>query len=137
MSISQRCNTNELLNMQKSMNVEHVLNEVPDDLQVLALDICNTLQTLRPYEFIQKISCVTHKTGFEIVATIQSTDAIVSIQDLQTIMDVNPTRIAFTSVKLVDQCMCIAVRVSSTSQPLVLTDVQITHIRKKQKWFSD
>jgi hypothetical protein len=137
MNITQRCTASELMNMHKSMNVDHILQDVPDDMRVLVLDICNMIQTLRPYKFIQKISAVIHKTGFEIVAALQSPDEIVSIQDLQTLMDVNATRIAFTCAKLVDGSMCVAVRVSSTSHPLVLTDVQVTHIRKKQKWFSD
>ena len=137
MSISHRSNTHEMLNIQKSMNVDHILQDIPDDLHTLVLDICNTIQALRPYKFIQKISVVTYKSGFEIVAALQSADGIVSIQDLQILMDINPTRIAFTCVKLLDSSLCVAVRVSSTSQPLVLSDIQVTHIRKRQRWFSD
>jgi hypothetical protein len=137
MSIAHRCNTNDLIHRQQSMNVDHVLQDVPDDMKVVALDICNTIQALRPFKFIMKLSTLITKSGFEIVATLSTPDEVVSVQDLQTLMDINPTRIAFTCVKLIDHVMCIVVRVTSTVHPLMLTDVQITHIRKKQRWFSD
>jgi len=140
------------------MHIETLLKDVHKEDRVLVRNVMATIETLRPYKFIHQYSLRNTKKGYDVIgqlsvsekgaenggssnqngsAATNTNDVIISVQDLDLIMNVNPTRIATCVVQIPtgNAPPQLVVRLLRADQAIVFNDVQITHIKKKTRWW--
>lgn len=111
------------------------------------MNVFATIETLRPYKMIHQYKVTATKKGYDVVGQLQEqrdghdatkgvNDIIVSIQDLNIIMNMNPARIATCIVQIpCNGSPQLVVRVLRSDQAIVYNDVQISHVHKKLRWW--
>ena len=129
------------------LRMETLLADVHKDDKIIVMNVFATIETLRPYKMIHQYKVITTKKGYDVVGQLQEqrdgneatnrvNDIIVSIQDLNIIMNMNPARIATCIVQIpCNGSPQIVVRVLRSDQAIVYNEVQISHVHKKTKWW--
>lgn len=134
------------------LQIESLLEDVHPDDHILVRNLLSLVETLRPYKMVQRYSLKNTKKGYDLIAHFASSEArngaagakgsavaddiIVSVQDLDIIMNSNPARIATCVVQIpVNSPPQLVVRLLRADQKQVFTDAQVFHIRKKGKWW--
>ena len=129
------------------VRMETLLADVHKDDKVIVMNIFSTIETLRPYKLIHQYKVIATKKGYDVVGQLQeqrdgndavkrANDIIVSIQDLNMIMNMNPARIATCIVQVpCNGSPQLVVRVLRSDQAIVYNDVQISHVHKKIRWW--
>ena len=129
------------------LRMETLLADVHKDDKIIVMNVFATIETLRPYKMIHQYKVITTKKGYDVVGQLQEqrdgneatnrvNDIIVSIQDLNIIMNMNPARIATCIVQIpCNGSPQLVVRVLRSDQAIVYNDVQISHVQKKIRWW--
>jgi hypothetical protein len=69
-----------------------------------------------------------------VTAHITEADCEFSSRELEMLHDVNPLRVMCVSIQRMAGKNSLRVKVSDRDQPLMLTDTQVVHVRKKSRW---
>jgi hypothetical protein len=129
------------------VRMETLLADVHKDDKIVVMNVFTTIETLRPYKLIHQYKVIATKKGYDVVGQLHAprddkdkkervNDIIVSIQDLNIIMNMNPARIATCIVQMpADGSPQLVVRVLRSDQAIVYNDVQISHVHKKLRWW--
>ena len=124
-------------------HIETLLADVHTEDHILVRNIVSLLTTIRPYKFVHNYKLKVTKKGYDLIANLKSTqkddsaqDVVVTGQDFDLIMNMNPARIATVLIQIgADAPPQMVVRILRTDQAIVFNDVQISHVRKKLRWF--
>jgi hypothetical protein len=124
-------------------HVEALLADVHQEDQSLVRNVISLLATIRPYKFVHNYKLKVTKKGYDLIAILKSThkdeaaqDVIVTGQDFDLVMNLNPARIATVLIQIgADTPPQMIVRLLRTDQAIVYNDVQVSHVRKKARWW--
>jgi hypothetical protein len=129
------------------LRIESLLAEVQNEDKVIIMNVFATIETLRPFKMIHQYKVVTTKKGYDVIGQLneqrdgddtskRTNDIIISIQDLEIITNMNPARISTCVVQIpATGSPQLVVRVLRSDQAIVYNDVQISHVRRKTKWW--
>jgi hypothetical protein len=129
------------------LRIESLLADVQNEDKVIIMNVFATIETLRPYKMIHQYKVVSTKKGYDVVGQLHeqrdsddtskgTSDIIISLQDLEIITNMNPARISTCIVQIPSNGQPqLVVRVLRSDQAIVYNDVQISHVRKKTKWW--
>lgn len=124
-------------------HIDALLADVHKEDQILVRNVISLLTTIRPYKFVHSYKLKVTKKGYDLIAILKSThkddvaqDVIVTGQDFDLVMNMNPARIATVLIQMgADTPPQMVVRILRTDQAIVYNDVQISHVHKKLRWF--
>jgi hypothetical protein len=126
------------------VRIETLLADVHPDDKVIILNVFAIIDTLRPYKLVRAYKIINTKKGYDVVGqlcdssdTVKNTnDVIISVQDLDMIVNMNPARIASCVIQIpANAPPKLIVRVLRSDQAIVYNDVQISHVIKKARWW--
>jgi hypothetical protein len=111
------------------------LSQVASEDQVLIKDVCAVLVAIRPDINVESISVTILNQVYHVAAAFpSSTVAEIHKSDLDAITDVNPLRVAGTSVVYDGTRLSIKARVCGFSHPITCTDTQLVRVVKRKRW---
>jgi hypothetical protein len=113
----------------------YLVDDVKDEDKNLIQDILSMLETTQPYCKNWQVSL--KKTFYEITGTIdsKSNDWIIFFNDIDTIRQLNFSRIPVISVGQVGSVIQIRIHVIPHSERVVLYQTDVIRIQKKRKWY--
>lgn len=75
--------------------------------------------------------------GFYVVtANLGDGDWELGTRELDTLYEVNPLRVLSVSVQSQNGRPSLRIRISDKNEPLMLTETQLVHVRKRSRWLS-
>jgi predicted secreted protein len=134
----------------EDVRTETLLTEVHIDDHVIIKNVFATIDTMRPFKLVHQYKIVCTKKGYDVIGILSKpsdrgaatpvaangTDVIISVQDLDMIMNMNPARIATCIVQIpCDAPAQLVVRVLRSDQAIVYNNIQVSHVQKKLRWW--
>jgi len=80
-------------------------------------------------------TCTVHKGYYLVSAFFADTDWELGARELDVLCEVNPLRVVSVSVHYQNKTPSLRIRVSDRNEPIVLTETQLVHVRKRSRWF--
>ena len=106
---------------------------LPDD-RVLVRNVMACLCTLRQQRMFHSMSVDRVTGGYNVFAKISDgEDFDFNTTDLEILNTVSPLRITSTAIERRRGSMQMRIRVLAADQPVNITDVMISHVRKRQR----
>jgi hypothetical protein len=127
--------------------MDTLLADVHADDKIIFVNIMSTIDTLRPYKLVHSYKVISTKKGYDLVGQLRdqkqkddegcnTSDIIISVQDLDVIVNMNPSRIATCIVQIPSTSTPqLVVRVLRSDQAIVYNDIQISHVKRKARWW--
>lgn len=96
----------------------------------------HVLEKIKPDKVFTTWSCVkSNPPGFYIITSyLNEKDFEFSARELEVIHEVNPVRVIAVTLSRQAGVCSVQIKVSDKNQPIVLTETQITTIRKRARW---
>lgn len=79
-------------------------------------------------------TCVVTKGFYIVTAYLGDGDWELGTRELDTVYDVNPLRIISVSVQNQGSKTCVRIRISDRNEPIMMTETQLVHLRKRSRW---
>lgn len=76
------------------------------------------------------------KGHYMVTAYVGEGDWELGARELEAIHEVNPLRVVSVSVQCLGGRAAVRVRVSDRNEPLMMTETQIVHLRKRSRWMA-
>jgi hypothetical protein len=120
-------------------DMDKLLAPVHQEDRVLVSNVIKTMQVLRTHDFLNNFEVVCNKKGYDVIGTLATSfqkELIVTASDFEILQSVSIARIASIMVQVSNNALELVVRVFKHDTPLTFSTVQVSHISKKQRWFS-
>jgi hypothetical protein len=122
-----------LSDMLKEIPMDIDASVLPDD-RVLVRNVMACLCTLRQQRMFHSMSVDRVTGGYNVFAKISDgEDFDFNTTDLEILNTVSPLRITSTAIERRRGSMQMRIRVLAADQPVNITDVMISHVRKRQR----
>ena len=122
-----------LADMLKEIPMDIDASVLPDD-RVLVRNVMACLCTLRQQRMFHSMSVDRVTGGYNVFAKISvGEDFDFNTTDLEILNTVSPLRITSTAIERRRGSMQMRIRVLAADQPVNITDVMISHVRKRQR----
>lgn len=114
---------------------QYMVDCYEEDLHLIQ-NCVHVLERIKPDKIFSTWSCTkSNPPGFYIITShISDRDFEFSVRELETVHEVNPLRVIAVLVCRHGGTNCVQIKISDKNQPIVLTETQITHIRKRARW---
>ncbi|KAJ1465892.1 hypothetical protein T484DRAFT_1757096 [Baffinella frigidus] len=122
-----------LSDLLKDIPMDIDASVLPDD-RVLVRNVMACLCTLRQQRMFHTMSVDRVAGGYNLFAKISDgEDFDFNTTDLEILNSVSPLRITSSAIERRRGCMQMRVRILAADQPVNITDVMISHVRKRQR----
>lgn len=113
-----------------------MLENVFDEDKQIIYNCVSVLEKIKPGKIFTTWSCSrSNPIGFYIITSyINEEDFDFSVRELELVHEVNPLRVISVSLCRQGTALSVQIKVSDKNQPIVLTETQVTHIRKRSRW---
>lgn len=112
-----------------------ILDTVHVEDRPIIRNVVAAIEVIKPEKILTAWEVQLNKGCYIVNAFVRDdTDCEFSTRELETIHDVSPLRIQSVSVSRQNNKLSIKVRISDRDTPLILTETQIVHVRKRSKW---
>ena len=110
------------------------LERVHEDDRPIVSNVVAAIQVMKREKIFTSWTCQVCKGCYVIEAHIDDVDCEFSSRELDMLHDVNPLRVVSVSVQRQGTKNSLKVRISDRNEPLMLTETQVLHVRKRSKW---
>jgi hypothetical protein len=122
-----------LSDLLKEIPMDIDASVLPDD-RVLVRNVMACLCTLRQQRMFHTMSVDRVAGGYNLFAKISDgEDFDFNTTDLEILNSVSPLRITSSAIERRRGCMQLRIRILAADQPVNITDVMISHVRKRQR----
>jgi hypothetical protein len=122
-----------LSDLVKDIPMDIDASVLPDD-RVLVRNVMACLCTLRQHRMFHTMSVDRVSGGYNLFAKISDgEDFDFNTTDLDILNSVSPLRITSSAIERRRGCMQLRIRILAADQPVNITDVMISHVRKRQR----
>ncbi|KAJ1464851.1 hypothetical protein T484DRAFT_1757794 [Baffinella frigidus] len=122
-----------LSDLLKEIPMDIDASVLPDD-RVLVRNVMACLCTLRQQRMFHTMSVDRVAGGYNLFAKIaDGEDFDFNTTDLDILNSVSPLRITSSAIERRRGCMQMRIRILAADQPVNITDVMISHVRKRQR----
>lgn len=112
--------------------------EVHAEDRALVGNVIDVMQILRSHKFVQAVEISVNKNGYNVIGTLASgldKEVVVLNSDFELLQSISPARINAIMLQLSGGALDLVVRVSSRDMPISFSEAQISHIRKRQRFW--
>jgi hypothetical protein len=102
--------------------------------RLIIKNVTAAMEAMNKGKLFTSWTCDLGKGCYIITAHITEADCEFSSRELTMLHDVSPLRVLSVSIQRQSGKNSLRVRVSDKDQPLMLTDTQIVHVRKRSRW---
>jgi hypothetical protein len=110
------------------------LERVHQEDRVIVKNVIAAIEAMKKGKLFTSWTCDLGKGCYVVTAHITESDCEFSSRELEMIYDVSPLRVMCVSLQRLTGKNSLRVKVSDRDQPLMLTDTQIVHVRKRSRW---
>ncbi len=112
------------------------LEGVLEEDRPVVRNVIAALEAVKRTKLFTSWNCVVGQGHYLVTAYMAEGDWELGSRELDTVHEVNPLRVVSVSVATHGQRACVKVRVSDRNQPLMLTETQLVHVRKRSRWLA-
>ena len=76
------------------------------------------------------------RSHYVVTAYLAEGDWELGVRELESLFEINPLRVIAVSVQSQGQRSAVKIRISDRNEPLMLTETQLVHVRKRSRWMS-
>ena len=112
------------------------LDGVHEEDKVIVRNAITALQSIKKDKVLSSwnLNVDSANKCYVITAFLADIDCEFSTRELEILHDISPLRITSVSIGKMGPSVVIRVRVSHRDVPLVITETQIVHVRKRTRW---
>ena len=124
------------IKIEIKLKISRLIEDVfEEDVNILK-NCVHVLEKIKPDKMFSSWSYTkSNPPGFYIITSyFGDKDFEFSVRELDTIHEVNPLRVIAVVVCRHGGVNSVQIKISDKNQPIVLTETQITHIRKRARW---
>jgi hypothetical protein len=110
------------------------LERVHEEDRPIVRNVVTAIQAIKREEIFSSWTCLPGKGHYTVEAHIKDVDFEFSSRELDMLHDVSPLRILSVSIKMLGGKCSLRVRISDRNEPIMLTETQVLHVRKRSKW---
>jgi hypothetical protein len=110
------------------------LEGVHEEDRPIVRNVIASLEAIRKAKLFTSWSCSVGKGHYIVTAYLTDTDWELGSRELETIHDVNPLRVVSVCVQSQAKRPSVRVKISDRNEPLMLTETQLVHVRKRSRW---
>lgn len=114
-----------------------MLEEVFEEDQTIVNNCIHVLEKIKPDKVFSTWTCTkSNPSGFYIVTAYMNSDRDYefTLRELDAVQEVNPVRVVSVSVCRQASVNSVQIKISDKNQPIILTETQVTCIRKRARW---
>jgi len=110
------------------------LERVHQEDRLIIKNVIAAIEAMKKGKLFTSWTCDLGKGCYIVTAHITEADCEFSSRELEMLHDVSPLRVLSVSIQRQSGKNSLRVRVSDKDQPLMLTDTQVVHVRKRSRW---
>lgn len=110
------------------------LEGVHEEDRPIVRNVIAALELIKKAKLFSSWTCTVARGNYIVTAFIAEGDWEISSRELDTIYEVNPLRVLSVVVQCQAQRTSLRVRISDRNEPLMLTETQLVHVRKRSRW---
>lgn len=114
--------------------IDPSLEGVLDEDRPIVRNVIAALELFKKSKLFTSWSCNVGKGHYMVTAFFAEGDWELGSKELDTLYEVNPLRVISVSIQHQGQRLCLKVRISDKNEPLMLTETQLVHVRKRSRW---
>lgn len=110
------------------------LEGVLEEDRPIVRNVIAALEAVKRNKLFTSWTCTVGQGYYLVTAYMAEGDWELGARELDTVYEVNPCRVVSVSVANQAQRAAVKVKVSDRNQPLMLTETQLVHVRKRSRW---
>ena len=110
------------------------LDGVHEEDRPIVRNVVSGIQVIKKDPVFSTWSCAYEKGHYIVTAYVNDKDCEFSTRELEMLHDISPLRVVSVSICRQGQVICLKVRISDHNEPLILTETQVVHVRKRARW---
>lgn len=114
--------------------MEPCLEGVHEEDRPIVRNVIAALEHVKKAKLFTSWTCTVGRGHYLITAFLTEADWEIGTRELDTLYEVNPLRVLAVSIHNHGQRTSIRVRISDRNEPLMMTETQLVHIRKRSRW---
>jgi len=116
--------------------MEPCLEAVHEEDRPIVRNVVAALEIMKKAKLFTSWTCTVTAGSYVVTAYLTDADWELGTRELDTVAEVNPLRVLSVSVQRLASRMAVRVRISDRNQPLMLTETQLVHVRKRSRWLA-
>lgn len=110
------------------------MDRVHEEDRTIVRNVIAAIEVMKRGKLFTSWTCNVSKGCYIVEAHIDDVDCEFSSRELDSLHDVNPLRVVSVSLQRQGTKNSLKVRISDRNEPLMLTETQVLHVRKRSKW---
>ena len=112
-----------------------ILDVVHPEDRTIVQNVVTVIEAIKAEKILSSWEVAAAKGCYIVNAFIKdSVDCEFSARELEAVHDVSPLRILSVGISRLNNKLSLRVRVADRDTPLMLTETQVVHVRKRSKW---
>lgn len=112
------------------------LQGVHEEDRPVVRNVIRAIEVIKAEKLFTSWTCTVHKGFYIITAYMADGDWELGLKEIELVQEVNPLRVVSVSVQYHGGRHGLRVKISDKAEPLMLTETQIVHIRKRSRWLN-
>ena len=112
------------------------LQGVHEEDRPIVRNVVAAIEHLKKEKLFTSWTCTVAKGHYLVTAYIGDGDWELGARELDVVHEVNPLRVVAVSVQSQGGRAAVRVRISDRNEPLMMTETQIVHLRKRSRWMT-
>ena len=112
------------------------LEGVHEEDRPVVRNVIAALELIKKAKLFTSWTCIVGKGHYTVTAFLADGDWELGTRELDTLYEVNPLRVLSVSVQSQNGRPSLRIRISDKNEPLMLTETQLVHVRKRSRWLS-
>jgi hypothetical protein len=109
---------------------------VHEEDKPIVRNVIAVIEAFKKTKTFSSWSCNVAKGQYIVTAFLAEGDWEIGSREMDAIYEVNPLRVLSVSVQNQGQRASLKVRISDRNEPIMLTETQLVHVRKRSRWLS-
>jgi hypothetical protein len=114
--------------------MDKCLEGVHEEDRPIVRNVVAVIEVLKKQKLFTSWTCHVGAGFYMVTAHIDDVEFEFSARELETLHEVSPLRVLSVSIHRQGARCSLKVRVSDRNQPLMLTETQVLHVRKRSRW---
>lgn len=117
--------------------MEPCLEAVHEEDRPIVRNVISALNILKKTKIFSSWNCTVVKRFYIITAYFVEGEWEIGTKELDLIYDVNPLRVLSVSFQFVNQKHSLKIKISDRDEPIMMTETELVHVRKRTKWLKN
>jgi hypothetical protein len=114
--------------------MEPCLEGVHEEDRPIVRNVISALGIIKKAKLFSSWTCKVVKRYYVITAYFVEGEWEVGTKELDILYDVNPLRVLNVSIQFINQKTALIIKIADRDEPLMLTETELIHVRKRSRW---